>query len=140
MRYLPTPPTEFTSNGASGLISAIYRRLKHKELDWTLCAVVHDWAYYYGGPERLKREADKRLFECVKPYLGTVDAVIIWLGVHIGGAWWLPYRGSRWGYGYPYPHRGQQDGDYVTPPISESAKAARIIDEITGKPAEFWTK
>lgn len=99
---------------------------------------MHDWAYYHGGSNRLKREADKKLFECVKPYLGTVAATVIRIGVALGGVWWLPYQGSRWAYGYPFPQRGPQDGDYVTPPITESAKATQIIDELTGKPAEFW--
>lgn len=102
--------------------------------------MVHDWAYFFGGPASLKRKADKVLYECVKPALGPLTATVIWLGVQVGGVWWLPYKGSRWGYGYAYPEYGPQFGEWETPPITESALALDIMDELTGKPASYWDR
>ncbi len=59
-------------------------------------------------------------------------SVIVYLGVRVGGVWWLPYKTARWGYGYAWPARGPQDADYVTPPITPEALSVRIRDEITG--------
>jgi len=134
MRELPSPPKAFTSDGASGLISAIYRRVYGREIKWVRCAIKHDWVYFHGGPEHLRLAADKELARCVNiEHNHPVLAVIVYLGVRIGGVWWLPYRGARWGYGYHFPGRGPQDPDYVTPPITDEALRVRIKDEITGR-------
>lgn len=133
MRYLPTPPKEFSSDGVSGLISALYRRIYGKEIPWVECAVRHDWVYYHGGPEHLRSQADKAVAKCVADHGHPILSIIVWAGVRIGGVWWVPYKTARWAYGYPFPERGPQDSDYATPPITDAALNVHIRDEITGK-------
>lgn len=162
MRYLPTPPKEFSSDGVSGLISALHRRIYGKEIPWVKLAVKHDWVYYFGGPSHLRLAADKEIIEGIPKYydpiivelskrlarastlrnaIWTITKIlfyailphVVYAGVRIGGVWWLPYKTARWGYGYPFPQRGPQDSDYVTPPITEEALNVHIRDEITGK-------
>lgn len=133
MRLLPTPPKPFTSDGASGLISAIYRRVYGKEIPWVECAIRHDWAYWHAGPSHLRLEADKALARCVANHGHPILSIIVYIGVRIGGVWWLPYHNARFGYGYVWPERGPTDEDYVTPMITDEALHVRIKDEITGR-------
>ena len=133
-RLLPTPPKPFESDGASGLISAVYRRIYGKEIPWVECAIKHDWKYHFGGPEHLRLDADRELARCVSvehdhPKL----SIVVYLGVRLGGWWFIPYPSARWGKGYDWPQRGPQDPDYVTPPITDEALNVRTKDEITGK-------
>lgn len=66
------------------------------------CCVEHDDAYWQGGTWRERREADRKLMACVvlkgHPFL----ALLIYLGVRIGGIGLLPTP-WRWGYGWKWP-------------------------------------
>ena len=78
---------------------------------------AHDVAYWKGGPTRLRLDADIELMRGVALKGHPYWAIIMFLGVRIGGPWWLPFpsirqrRGKwrfsfnevRWGYGYRYP-------------------------------------
>ena len=73
---------------------------------WCQCCVEHDKAYWAGGTEEERYNADIQLKECVLALGQTKTAKIIWFGVRIGGSayWPTPFR---WSYGWPYT-RGYQ--------------------------------
>ena len=84
----------FKSDGCSVVI----------DLDQEKCCVIHDWAYWKGGTAAERRKADRDFRMCVEktkqaPWL----ALIRWIGVRIGGVWWIPARKWRWGYGWKWP-------------------------------------
>lgn len=65
---------------------------------WVACCIAHDIAYWCGGSEQDRQEADQELMRCVNnkaPVFGN----IIYAGTRIGGAPWLPTP-WRWGYGW----------------------------------------
>lgn len=68
---------------------------------WCQCCVEHDKAYWAGGTESKRREADLVLKECVRALGQSKTAAIIWAGVRIGGSPYLPTP-FRWSYGWPY--------------------------------------
>ena len=107
----------FSSDGCSGFMSYVWRKLFRKDPPWEGCCFAHDVAYWKGGPTKLRLEADIELMRAVALHGHPYWAIIMFLGVRIGGPWWLPFpsirqrRGKwhfsfnevRWGYGYPYP-------------------------------------
>jgi hypothetical protein len=65
------------------------------------CCVIHDKTYYVGGSWKQRWKADGKLFKCVAAKKGVYPkllAPIIWAGVRIGGAPFLPTK-FRWGFG-----------------------------------------
>lgn len=69
--------------------------------DWGECCVQHDKAYFFGGSEKARRNADKKLFQCVRARGGLNHRFIsdvMWLGVRVGGIAFLP-TSFRWGFG-----------------------------------------
>jgi hypothetical protein len=84
------PPHPFTTDGCS----------MAPDGDIADCCVDHDIAYWCGGTAEQRREADRRLADCVRErghsrcYSGFVEAT-----VRMGGAPWLPTP-WRWGYGW----------------------------------------
>lgn len=69
---------------------------------WCGCCVAHDLAYWQGGTEQARREADARLNQCVKDSAGS-EALgrLMEIGVRAGGQPQLP-SSFRWGYGWPW--------------------------------------
>lgn len=82
--------------------------------DWRGCCVAHDLAYWRGGSEDERRQADRLLLTCVgeqaHPWLGQ----FMYAGVRIAGGPSLP-TSFRWGFGWPYG-RGYQ-------PVTEAEDA-----------------
>ncbi len=68
------------------------------DCDYGDCCSEHDKAYFFGGTRKERREADRRLYECVKGKGRGFVAKMMWVGVRIGGAGFLPTR-FRWGFG-----------------------------------------
>ena len=68
---------------------------------WCHCCVEHDKAYWAGGTESERSDADLALKVCVQTLGRTKTAEIIWLGVRVGGSPYLP-TSFRWSYGWPY--------------------------------------
>lgn len=66
--------------------------------DWLDCCVAHDVAYWRGGPEPLRQEADMALRQCVADTGYPTMGDIMYLGVRIGGERFYPTP-YRWGYG-----------------------------------------
>jgi len=87
--------------------------LKQNKL-WLRCCVAHDRAYWIGGTENERLQADQTLKECVAGIGEPEIADVMLAGVRIGGSPYLP-TSFRWGYGWP-DARGYQ-------PLSDEEKA-----------------
>jgi hypothetical protein len=73
--------------------------------DWCDCCLKHDIAYWQGGTERQRLEADQRLRECVLNKTGdAVLAETMYQGVRFGGSPYF-YNWYRWGYGWSYERK-----------------------------------
>ncbi len=80
--------------------------IKQKNL-WCECCYQHDIAYWQGGSQEQRREADSTLAACVKQRTGSnALAQMMEAGVRFGGHPIFP-NWYRWGYGWPYG-RGYQ--------------------------------
>ncbi|MDZ7923450.1 MAG: FAD-binding oxidoreductase [Marinagarivorans sp.] len=66
---------------------------------WLSCCADHDKAYWQGGSFSDRVAADDRLSECVNHRGEPLVAVIMLLGVRVGGSPFLPTQ-FRWGYGW----------------------------------------
>ncbi len=88
--------SDFRSDGCSLFPD---RSLIHSK-DWCPCCVEHDIAYWQGGTEAQRLEADQRLRECVLEKTGDeVLAETMFQGVRFGGSPYF-YNWYRWGYGW----------------------------------------
>lgn len=71
---------------------------------WCGCCVAHDLAYWQGGTQEQKRQADEALQRCVKAAAGSETlAKLMEAGVRAGGQPQLP-ASFRWAYGWPDRH------------------------------------
>ena len=89
--------TPFTSDGCSVFPDGT---AEQQDL-WLNCCIRHDLAYWKGGTQKEREEADRRLEACVKKLGKPEIAKIMHTGVRLGGTPWLPTT-YRWGYGWPY--------------------------------------
>jgi hypothetical protein len=64
------------------------------------CCVEHDIAYWCGGSEHDRCEADRRFRACAEVF-DPGQAGLVYRGVRIGGVPWLPTP-WRWGYGHAF--------------------------------------
>jgi hypothetical protein len=88
----------FTSDGCSLFPDGDSSR----HLDWRDCCVTHDVAYWRGGTEAERLEADEALRRCVAARTRDPGlAKFRYDGVRVGGAPWFP-TWYRWGYGWAY--------------------------------------
>ncbi len=97
----PLPPHAFKSDGCSCW----------PDSDWVECCIEHDLVYWMGGTRHEKKEADKKLKECVSQKGHPVIATIMYYGVRVGAVWWLPTP-FRWGFGWDYPESGPPGKPY----------------------------
>jgi hypothetical protein len=79
--------------------------------DWLECCVNHDLLYWIGGTREERKEADQELRKCVTEKGHPIVGQVMYLGVRIGGVWWLPTP-FRWGFGWNYPDSGPQGKAY----------------------------
>ena len=94
---------DFTSDGCSLFPD---RSLINSD-DWCHCCLEHDIAYWQGGTEGQRLEADQRLHQCVLNR--TADAVLaetMYQGVRFGGSAYF-YSWYRWGYGWSHERKYQ---------------------------------
>jgi hypothetical protein len=74
---------------------------------WCDCCFAHDMAYWLGGTEAERKQADEALRACVTEKTGeTKMATAMFDGVRVTGSPVFP-AWYRWGYGWPYG-RGYQ--------------------------------
>ncbi len=74
--------------------------LKQREL-WLNCCTAHDKAYWAGGTQEQRREADEALKQCVADVGEPHIAELMLQGVRVGGSPHWP-TSFRWGYGWPF--------------------------------------
>lgn len=87
----------FESDGCSSFPDGTFQQ---SEL-WLSCCTDHDYAYWQGGTYRDRMNADQALRSCVASVGEAEVALIMLVGVRVGGTPFLPTR-FRWGYGWPY--------------------------------------
>lgn len=91
-------PVPFTSDGCSAFPDGT---LTEQTL-WLECCTAHDLAYWQGGNYQERLAADRELLQCVRRAGEPGVAMMMLVGVRIGGTPYLPTH-FRWGYGWPYP-------------------------------------
>ena len=88
----------FTSDGCSLFPDKDW----FSDASWCECCVRHDVAYWKGGSDGERKNADRELGECVLTKTGdTTFAKMVYMGVRSGGSEVFP-NWYRWGYGWPY--------------------------------------
>ena len=88
---------DFTSDGCSLFINGTF---EDPEL-WKECCHKHDLAYWRGGTEEERNQADLAFKECVLKKTGNAElAEIMYQAVRVGGSPYFP-TWYRWGYGWP---------------------------------------
>ena len=97
----PLPPHAFKSDGCSCWPDG----------DWLECCVKHDLMYWIGGTHEERKDADTELRKCITEKGHPVVGQVMFLGVRIGGVWWLPTP-FRWGFGWNYPDSGPPGKEY----------------------------
>lgn len=105
------PDYPFTTDGCSGGMSRLWRRLFKTPPPWEGCCEAHDRLYWRGGTAQQRSMADYKLMACVarRGYPGW--AFLMWLAVRVGGHPLLPFK-WRWGYGWK--RRGYRDFEVAT--------------------------
>lgn len=94
---------DFTSDGCS----LFPDRSLINSKDWCECCFQHDIAYWQGGTEAQRLEADEKLRACVLAKTGDpILADAMFNGVRFGGSPWF-YNWYRWGYGWSYERKYQ---------------------------------
>jgi hypothetical protein len=66
---------------------------------WRDCCVVHDAFYWMGGSFLERIEADDHFKQCLELRTGEFRAILMRLGVRIGGSPFIP-TSARWGFGW----------------------------------------
>jgi hypothetical protein len=92
----------FTTDGCSGGMSWIYKKIFRKPPPWEDDCVKHDRAYHAGGTRAERRKADIELMSDVAKRGYPNLAYAMYVAVRVGGHPLLPTP-WRWGYGYDYP-------------------------------------
>ena len=117
----PTKLKPFATDGCSMWIDGTP---KHPYL-WRHCCVAHDKAYWIGGAEHTRAEADKALQACVTESVGAAMGDYMHMGVIMGGSpiWITPYR---WGYGWSYLDQGKPRG-YKLLTEAEQVQVAELL-------------
>jgi hypothetical protein len=88
---------DFTSDGCSMFIDGTFEK---PEL-WKECCLLHDMAYWRGGTEEERKQADLAFKTCVEKKTGDpILAKLMYEAVRAGGAPHFP-TWYRWGYGWP---------------------------------------
>ena len=91
--------------------------------DWCSCCFEHDMAYWRGGTESERENADIALRDCVTQRTGNETlANLMYEGVRFGGSPYF-YNWYRWGYGWGYERQYQALSD------EESALADLMLEE-----------
>ena len=89
--------SDFTSDGCSLFIDGTF---KDPEL-WKECCLKHDIAYWQGGIEEDRLQADLTFKACVEKETGDATlAKLMYDAVRLGGEPYFP-TWYRWGYGWP---------------------------------------
>lgn len=85
----------FKTDGCSGYMSIIWRKLTSHGPPWEEACVKHDHQYWKGGTKEDRRIADQDLLVDVVNLGYPVWAILMWLAVRIGGAPYFPSK-KKW--------------------------------------------
>ena len=97
------PPRTFVTDGCSAFAND----------GWVECCVEHDALYWCGGTAEGRRQADRRLEQCVADLGHPCLARLMYLGVRAGAPAWVPLP-WRWGFGWDFPYDGDpRDGSAI---------------------------
>ena len=89
--------SDFTSDGCSLFIDGTFEK---PDL-WKECCLKHDIAYWQGGTQEERLEADLAFKSCVEKKTGdSTLAKLMYDAVRVGGEPYFP-TWYRWGYGWP---------------------------------------
>ncbi|WP_286265203.1 hypothetical protein [Thalassotalea atypica] len=88
----------FTTDGCSSFPDGT---LNQRDL-FLPCCIRHDLAYWQGGSVAQRLQVDQAFSACIVSVGKPKLAKLMFLGVRVGGAPYLPTP-FRWGYGWPYP-------------------------------------
>ena len=84
-------------DGCSGYMSIGWRFCFKKDPPWEGCCDKHDQPYAKGGTAAERKAADVALLRCVVDTGHPWWAVVMYIGVRMGGVPWLPTP-WRWGF------------------------------------------
>jgi len=95
--------------------------------DWCECCFQHDLAYWQGGTELQRENADIALKQCVLEKTGDkILAKVMYDGVRLGGSPYF-YNWYRWGYGWPYLDSVRKKYQVLTE--TEQQQAKKLIEQ-----------
>lgn len=92
---------------------------------WRHCCVAHDLAYWIGGSEAQRKQADETMKLCIRQAQQPMIASHTYNSVRMGGGPYWP-SSYRWGYGWHYLN-GIWPRGYKTPSPSEQAQINRLM-------------
>ena len=88
---------------------------------WADCCFVHDLSYWVGGSEKERAKADDDLKECVEDVSDSINGLLMYTGVRLGGK---PGDASySWGYGWT------QDREYFELHPQDAIRAKELLLE-----------
>lgn len=125
------PNKEFVTDGCSGGMSLIWRKLFDKAPPWEGDCVRHDLHYWIGGSTEDRFSADVMLYHGVQRKGHPIIALGMLLAVRVGGHPALPFA-WRWGYGHDHKnyYRNYYDRHHDAYVILEDICKERNIDPL----------
>ena len=99
---------------------------------WFDCCFSHDMAYWRGGSEAQRQQADQELQQCVTQLGEGAIAELMYHGVRLGGTPYIPTP-FRWGYGWPYARGYQALNDEEKQQVREQLQAFQLKIEALSK-------
>lgn len=92
---------------------------------WFDCCLSHDLAYWKGGTEAQRQQADEELQQCVAKLGEEEIAELMYHGVRLGGTPLVPTP-FRWGYGWPFARGYQALNDEEKQQVRDELKAFQL--------------
>jgi hypothetical protein len=112
----------FTTDGCSVFPDG---SIQHQSL-WVNCCIRHDLAYWKGGTNQQRLEADESLASCVAEVGEPEIAKLMLAGVRVGGSPYFPTF-YRWGYGWSYPRSYQALSESEKQQVKNRIKMFKVI-------------
>lgn len=91
------PDTPFTTDGCSGGMSWLWRKVLDKSPPWEGACIEHDKAYWYGGTKQQRLNADRQLASQVALQGYPIIGMCMYYAVRLGG---MPYWSFSWRWNY----------------------------------------
>lgn len=111
---------KFETDACSSWLKGGGKKGKAKDHYFAHCCIVHDIAYWTGGSDDDRREADGNLWQCIARDTSEAYAELMLAGVRLGG---IQCTGARWRWGY---------GWVVVGPDGRESTSDRVAKELSG--------